>query len=117
MAALATQVVKESGLAPTYAACNAGGDTCTPGAATFLHVKNTGGSPLTVTVDDVGSPIPGGSAANPDLVVSIPATTGDKMIGPITPERFARASDGQAAITYSGVTGLTIAVVQGPGRG
>lgn len=119
MAALTTQVVKETGLAPTYASCTGGGDTCTPGGATFLHVKNASGGALVVTVADDGTVMPGGVAAPTtaaDIVVSVPGG-GERMIGPITPERFARAADGQAAITYSGVTSLTIAVIQGPGRG
>lgn len=116
MAALATQVVTQAGLGPTYASAAGGGDTVTPDAATFLHVKNGSGAPITVTVDDVGTPVPGGSAANADIVVSVPAG-GERMIGGITPDRFARASDGQAAISYSGVTSLTIAAIKGPGRG
>lgn len=119
MAALATQTVTQAGLAPTYAAGANGGDTCNPGDNVMLHVKNTSGGAITVTVTDQLTPVPGGSAAVNNLVKSVPATTGDVMIGPINAARFARASDGQAVITYSTnpPTGLTLAVVAGPSRG
>jgi hypothetical protein len=45
-----------------------------------------------------------------NLAVSIPATTGDVMIGPIRPDVFRNSTTGLAAITYSGVTSLTIGV-------
>ncbi len=46
------------------------------------------------------------------MSVSVPATTGDRMIGPLPAEHFADPSDGLAAITYSGVTSVTVAAVQ-----
>jgi hypothetical protein len=115
MAALATQVITGAGLGPTYAAAAGGGDTCNPGSgSSFLHVKNGSGAPITVTVDDVLTPIPAGSAANPDTVVSVPAG-GERMIA-LDPLRHTQPATGLANITYSGVTSLTIACIQGPGR-
>ncbi len=110
MAALATQTIKRSGLAPAYAAAAGGGDTCTPGGNTFLHVKNGSGGALTVTV--AAKSIPAPDLATGNLVVSVPAA-GERMIGPIRPEHFADpALSGAAAITYSGVTSLTIGVLE-----
>lgn len=108
MALLTTQVVSVSGLAPTYAAAAGGGDTFTPGDDVFLHVKNAGGSPVTVTVV---TPNTVGGLAISDVSVSVPATTGDRMIGPLSRQNFARSSDGLGEITYSGVTSVTVAVV------
>ena len=110
MATLTTQEVTRLGVAQTYAACAGGGDKFTPGANTFLQVKNASGGALTVTVAVAKVPLPDATSAV--AAVSIPATTGDKMFGPFPAEFFAAAADGLAAITYSGVTSLTIAVLR-----
>lgn len=114
MAVLTKQKVTLGGTTPTYAAAAGGGDEFVnnqaSGSRTFLHVKNTSGGIITVTIDDPNSREPEGSTEfNPDLAVEIPATTGDKMIGPIGP-RFIDA-DGNTNISYSGVTNLTVAVL------
>jgi hypothetical protein len=109
LASLATQSIRRSGLSPAYAAATAGGDTCTPGGYTFLHVKNGGGSPVTVTV--AAKEVPQVDMAVGNLVVSVPAS-GERMIGPIRPEIFADPAGtpaGSAGITYSAVTSVTIA--------
>lgn len=105
MALLAQQVVALTGLTPTYSAA-AGSTTITCGERTFLHVKNTAGSSMTVTLTATGK-VRGQTAA--DVVVTVPATTGDKMIGPIPAELFAGASDGTCAVTYSSTTNVTVA--------
>jgi len=108
MATLATQVITPTGLAPTFAAAAGGGDKVTPGDSRFVEIKNVGGSPCVVTIDDPNSVTPvGAQSFNPDLSVSVPATTGDRMIGPLG-ARFANQADGLVAITYSQVTSVTI---------
>ena len=109
MATLTTQNVVRTGVATTYAAAAGGGDSFTPDATTFLHVKNTSAGALTVTVTPAKVPLT--DLTETFAAVSIPATTGDKMLGPFPYEHFAQ-SDGLADITYSGVTNLTIAVVK-----
>jgi hypothetical protein len=42
--------------------------------------------------------------------VSVPATTGDRMIGPFPAHSFADPTDGLADITYSSATSVTVAV-------
>lgn len=108
MAALATQIIAQAGTTPTYAAAAGGGDTFIPGDKVFLHVKNAGGSPQTVTID---SKVPSNYGVDNDLAVVVPATTGDKMIGPLPASRFQDPTTGVGNITYTGVTSLTIAVV------
>jgi hypothetical protein len=110
LATLASQVVKRSGVGPTYAACTGGGDRFTPSATTILHVKNGSGGALTVTVPATKVPAPDMVITN--NVVSVPAS-GERMMGPFPPDIF-QATDGSglADITYSGVTSLTIAAVQ-----
>ena len=107
MAALTTQYILPSGLAPTYGAVSAS-DTCSPGNTVFIHVKNAGGSPDTVTVTGVGTE--GYGVARPNLTVTVPATTGDRMIGPLKAEWFA-GSTGVVTITHSFTTSVTCAVV------
>lgn len=111
MAALATQVITPQGVAPSYGAAAGGGDTFVPDKETFLHFKNTGGSPITVTVAVPGNERYG--VATADVTCSVPATTGDRMMGPFPAEIFADSSlSGSAGISYSGVTGLTVACLK-----
>lgn len=110
MATLATQSISRAGLGPTYAAAAGGGDAFTPNKDTFLHVKNTSGGAITVTIvtprnDQYGNPVA-------DNAISVPLTTGDRMIGPFPADAYADPTTGLASITYSGVTNLTIAAVQ-----
>lgn len=104
MAALTQQQIVNTGLAPTYAACTAGGDTAPTGDTSFVHVKNASAGALTVTVDSVTASSFG---TDVDLVVSVPAA-GERMIGPFPASRFANVTTGLVNITYSGVTTLTI---------
>lgn len=108
MALLALQAVSLAGLTPTYSAA-AASTTVTCGERNFLHVKNTAGSSMTVTLTATGK-IRGQSVA--DVVITVPATTGDKMIGPITSDLFAGASDGTCAVTYSSTTNVTVAALR-----
>lgn len=110
MATLTVQNITRLGLEPTYAACTVGGDKFSPSSETFLQVKNGSGGALTVTVTPQRVSL--GDTTMTMAAVSVDATTGDTMIGPFPYEFFAAASDGLAAITYSGVTTLTIAAVK-----
>lgn len=110
MATLTVQDIKRAGLAPTYAAAAAGGDSFAPGSDVFLHVKNTHTAAQTVTVVTPRDVIP--DVATGDVAVSVPPTTGERLIGPFPAQFFAQADDGLADITYSGVTNLTVAAVR-----
>lgn len=110
MATLTTQAITRAsnGLTPSYASCAGGGDACETGDDIFLHVKNTNASTRTVTIA-----IPSGASTYPGIAYTstacvIPATTGDKMIGPISGV-YKDPTTGLATITYDAVTGLTIA--------
>lgn len=111
MALLTTQQITRAGVAPSYGAV-AASDTCECGKDIFLHVKNAGGSPDTVTLT-----IPAGRIWYPNVTtasptVSVPATTGDRMIGPILPELFADPTTSLATITHSFTTTVTVAVLK-----
>lgn len=112
MAALTVQSVTRSGngLTPAYGAVAAGGDTFVNNGRTFLHFKNTNGATRTVTVDsDASFPADSGRAAA-DLAAVIPATTGDKILGPFPVEIWGEVVE----LTYSADAGLTVAVISLP---
>lgn len=109
MALLSLQAVTAAGITPTYGAANAGGDKVQLGAANiFLHVKNGGGSAVTVTVTTQANSYKGLTV--PDRTVSVPAS-GEKMIGPIDQTLHADVNS-QASIGYSAVTSVTVAALR-----
>lgn len=90
-------------------AANAGGDRFNPGSnrPVFLYVKNGGGAPITVTIDDPTSVTPPSATQfNPDVPVTV-ANANNKVIPIRNPERF-RDANGWINITYSGVTTVTV---------
>lgn len=108
---LAAQNVIESGLTPTrtsglsisntYQVANDG--------RVFLHFEKSGLGSCDVTVVTPGS-VDGHAIA--DLVVTVPATTGDVLIGPFPPAVF--NSGGMLSFTLGEITGLTVAVLRLP---
>lgn len=107
MALLSPQAIVAPSLTPAYTAVNAS-DTITPDTGLFLHVKNANAAACTVTITDSGT-TPGGSAAtNP--TVSVPATTGDRMI-PIQPS-YVNPATGVITVTYSVTASVTAALVK-----
>jgi hypothetical protein len=104
MAVLAIQQVAQTGLAPVYSAAAAGGDSMETGERNYLHVKNGGGASITVTVNSQRTCDQG---FDHDLTVVVPATTGERVIGPIT-DRFKDPTTGRALITYTAVTTVTV---------
>ncbi|MFF7991770.1 hypothetical protein ACFZDG_18495 [Kitasatospora xanthocidica] len=109
MATLPTQVISLAGLSPAYSAAAGGGDkVAMSGDRTFLHVKNGGGAPVAVTLTATGA-VRGQTVTSP--TVSVPAS-GERMIGPLTADLLAGASDGLAAIAYSATTSVTVAAVR-----
>lgn len=107
MTLLAPQQVGITGTTPSYSAVTAS-DTCIPDDSTFLIVKNAGGSPDTCTVVTPGT-IFGQNI--PDVAVSVPATTGERWIGPLVPT-LADPTTGLITITHSFTTSVTCALVR-----
>ena len=101
---LAIQQIVRAGLTPSLAAANSDGSYVPNDGRTFIQVKNGAGAPITVTIETPGT-VDGNAIA--DLVVTIPAMTGDKVIGPFPPETY-NQSDGKLKITFSAVTTVTI---------
>jgi hypothetical protein len=108
VAALTTNVVPTAGLRfdNLLVAAAGGGDTAETGAGVFLVVKNASGSSITVTVATPETF--DGDLTLADRTVSVAATTGQSFI-PLT-SRYRDPTTGVAAITYSGVTTVTVGV-------
>lgn len=110
MAELTPQVVVLAGITPALVAAEAGGDEFENSGRDFIHIKNGGGSPIDMTVNSQAACSQG---SDHDVVVSIPATTGEKFIGPFPKDRFDDAAN-KVQITYSAVTSVTIGIVRLP---
>ena len=108
MAALTAQPVPTAGLTPTYAAAAGGGDTAPIGTNLLLHVINGGGSPVTLTIVTPGT---ADGLAIADTAKSIAA--GASAFVPLRAV-YRNPVTGRAALTYSGVTSVTVAVLQLP---
>lgn len=105
------QVVRTgNGLSATYQTLNSGGDKFSPGSGVIVHAKNTNAATRTITFTTPGLVQ---EFAIADMTATIPATTGDKFLGPFPPELFA-GSDGLVAMTYdvNPPAGLTIAFLK-----
>jgi hypothetical protein len=113
MTALVTQVVPNVGLDIGSLAINAtNGDTAACGSGTFLYVKNTGASPVTVTLATPGQV--DGRLAIADSTFSVGANTGIGVI-PLISSLYADPTTGLATITYSTAGATTqVAVVRVP---
>jgi len=106
---LSVQDIAVAGITPSYEAANADGEKISNDGATFVQVKNTNGAEITVTIV---TPITIGGLAVADQTITVPATTGDKMIGPFKPAHFNQPSgddEGYVYVDFSAVTDVTIA--------
>jgi hypothetical protein len=108
MALLSPQQVSITGTTPSYGAAGGSGDTIQPDDRTFLIVKNTSGAAVDVTVAVPGSKF---GQALADVVVEVPATTGERWIGPMVSE-LADPTDGLIDVTYESTTNVTVALVR-----
>lgn len=103
MALLTPQQIVVAGLTPAYAAVSASDTIAADGIDNlFLHVKNAGGSPDTVTLVVPGTLY---GVAIADVTVSVPATTGDRMI--LVPQTLMDPATGLITVTHSFTTSVT----------
>lgn len=108
MAILTAQKLPLGGLQPAYANAAGGGDQAPIGEKLVLHVRNGDATAKTVTVATPGTV---GDLAVADASQVIPAS-GNAFI-PLKAV-FRDPATGRAAITYSAVTAVTVAVLQLP---
>ena len=110
MATLTPQVIALAGITPTLVAAEAGGDEFVNSGRDFIHIKNGDAAAMDVTVN---SQAPCSQGEDHDVVVTVPATSGEKFIGPFPKDRF-NDTAGKVQITYSAVTSVTIGIVRLP---
>jgi hypothetical protein len=102
-----------AGAAPALVAVSAS-DTWANNGAQLLHVHNGNAGATTVTIVDQQAAleaieIPGASALNGNVVISVPAGT-DRYIGPLPVARFNDTS-GLTTVTYSVTASVTAEVI------
>lgn len=103
---ITAQTTTPAGLAATYEAANVAGNSYVLLPNRALHVKNGGGSPITVTVPSTQT-VEG--LAVPNRTVTVTNGT-DKFIS-LGASSAARQADGSVNIDYSAVTSVTVAVL------
>ena len=107
---LTPQRLLPSGITPTYTGSLLTANTyqIRNNGNVLLHFKKSGAGDCTVTIQ---TPKTIGGLAVSEQTVTVPATTGDKMIGPFPPNIY---NDGNhdLNVTLSEITGLTVAVVE-----
>lgn len=103
---MATITPSTAGNAVTYQNAAGGGDQYAASAQARLHVRNGGGSPITVTIKSQ-APCSQGTVHDTTVVIGNAA---DKILGPYDPARYADAN-GFVQITYTGVTSVTVGVI------
>tara|TARA_R100001530_G_scaffold126058_1_gene94786 strand:- start:75 stop:419 length:345 start_codon:yes stop_codon:yes gene_type:complete len=112
MAELTVQQITETGGAATYVSANGEGDTADNNGNMFLHIKNGGGGSITVTITALTTSVDSGvygdlTKANASIAV---ASETEAFIGGFAPAAF-NDGNGEIAITYSGVSSVTIAAL------
>jgi len=108
---LAVQQIVAAGITPTYTGSLSISNTyhVRNTGRIFLHFKKSGAGSCDVTI---ATPRTVDGLAIADRVVQVPATTGDKMIGPFKPDVYNSQGGVDLTFTLSEITGLTVAVLR-----
>lgn len=109
----ATLSIVDTGLTLAYQGSLSATDTYTfpNDGKTFLHCKKSGAGSCTGTVV---TPATFRGKAIVDTTFTVPATTGDVMIGPFPPDLYSDPATGLVTVSFSEITGLTVAVIRLP---
>jgi hypothetical protein len=94
--------------APTFVACDVAGDSFANDGRILLHYRNTNAAARNATINSVKACDQG---SDHDVLVNVPLTTGERIVGPFSPSRF-NDVNGKVQITYDAVTNLTVAVIK-----
>lgn len=108
---LASQEVVRGGLAASYTGSLLTTNTyqVPNDGRVILHVKKSGAGSCDITITTFPT-VDGAAVA--DRVVVIPATTGDKFIGPFPQDVYNDPTNGCVEFTASEITGLTVAALR-----
>ena len=114
MATLTVQNVTKNGVDITHAAAAAGGDEFANDSSqrTFFSVINASGAPITVTIATQSATVSTaeyGTLAQASIAYSVGAGE-TSMLGPFNNKLF-NNTNSRVAVTYSGVTTLTVAAI------
>lgn len=115
MAVISIQDLAVSGLEATYGAANSGGDTFANDGKTLFHAKNGSGGDITITFAAASASVQKagyGSVSISNTAVVVTAGE-ERLIGFFPTKRFNNSS-GQVAVSYSGVSSLTVAAIRCP---
>jgi hypothetical protein len=104
--AITAQAITAAGVAATYEPANVLGNSYALVPSRVLHVKNGGGSSITVTIPSTQS-VEG--LAVPNRTITVTNGT-DKFIS-LGASGAHRQTDGSVNVDYSGVTSVTVAVL------
>jgi hypothetical protein len=106
----AVQQVSRAGLAPTYHADLTTSDTflVNNDGRVLLHAKKASAVDCVVTIATPGT-VDGQAVA--DRTVTVPASGGDRFIGPFSVKDY-NDSGGDLRLTFSNIAGLTLAVLR-----
>lgn len=107
---LAVEPVVRAGLEASYTGSLSAANTyqCQNNGRTFLHFKKSAAVICTVTIPTTAE-VDGKAVAN--QTVAVPATTGDRFIGPFPPSIYNVKQQSYFEFTLSDVDGLTVAVM------
>ena len=107
MATLTKQTVIRDGLEATYASAAGGGDEFVNTGREFIHIKNASGGDITLTI--VTQQTVDAEAVGDKTVIITLAE--ERFVGPF-PKTVYSDSNEKVQLTYSGVTSLTIAILE-----
>ena len=109
MATLTVQEITRSAITPIYGAAAGGGDQFANDGRTYIHIKNGGASPITLTIATQMT-VDGKAVADDAITV----TNGqERIVGPFPPGIYNDANN-MVQLTYSGVTSVTVGAFRLP---
>lgn len=104
------QKLLKGGVTPSYTGSLSTGNTyqVRNSGRTLIHLKKSGAGECIATI---ATPKTVDGLAVAEQTITVPASTGDKIAGPFSPNLF-NNGDGDLEITFSEITGLTIAAFE-----
>lgn len=107
---LAVEAVVRAGLAASYTGSLSVANTyqCQNEGRMFLHFKKSEANPCVVTIPTTAE-VDGKAVA--DQTVTVPASTGDRFIGPFPPSIYNVKQQSYFEFTLDDIDGLTVAVM------